>query len=74
MNRRKLITLMGGVAAVWPFSARGQSIKKMPKVGVLWHAGSAEQEAPYFGSLLEGFKNLGYVDGLNIKFEHRFPK
>ena len=40
---------------------------------VLWHAGSAEQEAPYFGSLLEGFKNLGYVDGLNIKFEHRFP-
>jgi putative tryptophan/tyrosine transport system substrate-binding protein len=73
MNRRKLITLMGGVAAVWPFSARGQSIKKMPKVGVLWHAGSAEQEAPYFGSLLEGFKNLGYVDGLNIAFEHRFP-
>jgi putative tryptophan/tyrosine transport system substrate-binding protein len=73
MNRRKLITLIGGMAAVWPFSARGQSIKKMPKVGVLWHAGSAEQETPYFGSLLEGFKNLGYVDGLNIRFEHRFP-
>jgi putative ABC transport system substrate-binding protein len=64
---------MGSLAAVWPFSARGQSIKKIPKVGVLWHAGSAEQEAPYFGSLLEGFKNPGYVDGLNIKFEHRFP-
>jgi putative ABC transport system substrate-binding protein len=73
MNRRKLITLMGGVAAVWPFSVHGQSIKKVPKIGVLWHAGSAEQEAPYFGSLLEGFKNLGYVDGLNIRFEHRFP-
>jgi putative ABC transport system substrate-binding protein len=73
MNRRKLITLMGSLAAVWPLSVRGQSIKKIPKVGVLWHAGSAEQEAPFFGSLLEGFKNLGYVDGLNIKFEHRFP-
>jgi putative ABC transport system substrate-binding protein len=73
MNRRKLITLIGGGAAVWPFSVYGQSIKKIPKIGVLWHAGSAEQEAPYFGSLLEGFKNLGYVDGLNIRLEHRFP-
>jgi len=29
-----------------------------------WYAGGAEQEAPYF---------LGYVEGRNIKFEHRFP-
>ena len=73
MHRRKFIALAGGVAAAWPLSARGQSTKKMPKIGVLWHAGNAEQEAPYFGSLLEGFKNLGYVDGTNIRFEHRFP-
>jgi putative tryptophan/tyrosine transport system substrate-binding protein len=73
MNRRKFIVLVGSVAAVWPLVALGQSTKRMPKVGVLWHAGSAEQEAPYFGSLLQGFKNLGYVDGINIKFEHRFP-
>jgi putative tryptophan/tyrosine transport system substrate-binding protein len=73
MRRRDFITLIGGVAAAWPLAARGQRSKKMPKVGVLWHAGSAEQEAPYFGSLLEGFKNLGYVEGRNIQFEHRFP-
>jgi putative tryptophan/tyrosine transport system substrate-binding protein len=73
MRRRKFITLIGGVAATWPLAARGQPAKKMPKVGVLWHAGSAEQETPFFGSLLEGFKSLGYVDGQNIKFVHRFP-
>jgi putative ABC transport system substrate-binding protein len=73
MKRRKFIALIGGVAAAWPLAARGQPTKKMPKVGVLWHAGSAEQEAPYFGSLLEGFKSLGYVEGRNIRFEHRFP-
>jgi putative tryptophan/tyrosine transport system substrate-binding protein len=72
MRRRKFITL-GGLAAAWPLAALGQPTKKMPKVGVLWHAGSADQESPYFGSLLEGFKSLGYVDGRNIKFEHRFP-
>ncbi len=73
MRRRKFITLIGGLAAAWTLAALGQPTKKMPKVGVLWHAGSADQEAPYFGSLLEGFKSLGYVDGRNIKFEHRFP-
>jgi hypothetical protein len=56
MRRRKFITLIGGLAAAWPLAALGQPTKKMPKVGVLWHAGSADQEAPYFGSLLEGSK------------------
>ena len=38
-----------------------------------WHGGSPEQEQPYFGALLEGFKKLGYVEGKNIRLEHRFP-
>jgi putative ABC transport system substrate-binding protein len=45
MRRREFITLIGGVAAAWPLAARGQPTKRIPKVGVLWHAGSAEQEA-----------------------------
>src|SRR5258708_40158452 len=67
------MAVVGSVGVAWPLSARGQSTKKIPKVGVLWHAGSVEQETPFFGSLLEGFKSLGYVDGQNIKFVHRFP-
>jgi putative ABC transport system substrate-binding protein len=73
VQRRDFITLLGGVAAAWPIAAYAQPTKKVPKVGVLWHAGSAEEEAPFFGSLLDGFKSLGYVDGQNIKFVHRFP-
>jgi ABC-type uncharacterized transport system substrate-binding protein len=46
---------------------------KLPRVGVLWHAGSAEEERIPLGALIEGFKMLGYVDGRNIVFEHRFP-
>src|SRR5262249_47785589 len=42
-------------------------------VGYLWHAGDAKEEHPYFEALLEGFANLGYIDGRNIKLEHRFP-
>jgi putative tryptophan/tyrosine transport system substrate-binding protein len=73
MRRREFMTLLGSAAASLPFSARAQQSTKMPTVGVLWHAGSAEEEATFFGPLLEGFKNLGYVDGENIRLEHRFP-
>lgn len=45
----------------------------MPRVGVLWHAGSAEEEAIYLGALLDGFKAIGYVEGRTIALEHRFP-
>jgi putative ABC transport system substrate-binding protein len=40
---------------------------------VLWHAGSAEEEKIPLGGLVEGLRNLGYVDGKNIILEHRFP-
>jgi putative ABC transport system substrate-binding protein len=72
LRRRQFITLLGGAAA-WPLAARAQQAGKIPTVGYLWHAGSPQEEVPYFGALLEGFARLGYVDGRNIKLEHRFP-
>src|SRR4030095_7289796 len=72
ISRRKLI-----VGAVATFSAssfaHAQQPRKISRIGVLWHAGSAEEESPYFGSLIEGFRNVGYIEGRNIALEHRFP-
>jgi ABC-type uncharacterized transport system substrate-binding protein len=73
MNRRVFITLVGGTALAWPLAARAQEIEKISKVGVLWRAGSAEQEGSSFKSLVKGFTDLGYVEGRNIVLEHRFP-
>jgi ABC-type uncharacterized transport system substrate-binding protein len=62
---------VGSLSKVLPVSA--QQGGTSPKIGVLWHAGSAEEEKVPLGGLVEGFRNLGYVDGKNIVLEHRFP-
>jgi putative tryptophan/tyrosine transport system substrate-binding protein len=74
MKRRQFITLIGGAAAAWPLAARAQqSSNKIPVVGVLWHAGSAEEEDVYLSVLVKAFNDLGYVEGKNIHLDHRFP-
>jgi putative ABC transport system substrate-binding protein len=73
MTRRDFIMLFGGAAAAWPFAARAQQPEKIPRIGVLWHAGSAEAEGSNFRSLVKGLSDLDYVEGRSIKLEHRFP-
>ena len=72
MRRREFITLLGGAAATWPVAGHAQQPKTYT-VGVLWHAGSAEEEGAYFTALVGAFSKLGQVNGRNIKLEHRFP-
>jgi len=73
MKRRELITLLGSTAAIWPLTAYPQSARKIPLVGYLWHAASAGEEQPYYGAILDGFTQLGYVEGRTIELVHRFP-
>jgi putative tryptophan/tyrosine transport system substrate-binding protein len=73
MRRRHFITLLGGAAAAWPFASRAQQRKAIPRVGVLWHAADAEEEAEYLGVLTKAFHDLGYFEGKTIELDHRFP-
>jgi putative ABC transport system substrate-binding protein len=73
MQRRRFMTLFGAAAFAWPVASRAQQSKKIPRVGVLWHAGSAEEEEVYLTALRQGFSNLGYVEGKNLQLENRFP-
>jgi putative tryptophan/tyrosine transport system substrate-binding protein len=74
MRRRQFITLIGGAAAAWPLATRAQqSSNKIPLVGVLWHAASAEEEDVYLSPLRKAFTDLGYIEGKNIILDNRFP-
>ncbi len=44
--------------------------KRVWKVGILWHAANLEEEAVMFGPLSQGLRELGYVEGRNLVFEH----
>jgi putative tryptophan/tyrosine transport system substrate-binding protein len=73
LRRREFVTLLAGAAAAWPVAAQAQELRRIPRIGVLWHAANAEEEGPLFKGLIDGFKTLGYIEGRNIKLEHRFP-
>jgi ABC-type uncharacterized transport system substrate-binding protein len=69
MKRREFITLLCGAATTWPIAARALQV---PKIGLLWHAGSEREEAVNLGAVRQGFKDLGYVEDQNIKLINTF--
>lgn len=71
MRRREFLSLIGGAILYRSRVARGQT-GRIPSVGVLWHAASAEAQGVYYTALVEGFRDLGYMDGRTIALEHRF--
>lgn len=72
MKRREFLTLAVGAAAA-PHLARAQQGRKVARIGVLWHAGSAQEEEVFLKPLVEGMARLGHVEGKNVVYEHRFP-
>jgi putative ABC transport system substrate-binding protein len=73
MRRRAFFSVLAGAAAARILPALAQQSKNIPTVGVLWHAGSAEEEDVYLRVLVKAFEDLGYVEGKNIHLDHRFP-
>jgi putative tryptophan/tyrosine transport system substrate-binding protein len=70
MRRREFITLLGSAAAAIPLTGRAQR-SATAVVGIL------SPEGPKTGNvngLIEGLRELGYVEGRNIRFEYRWAE
>ena len=71
MKRRTFITLLGGAAA-WPLAARAQQAERMRRVGVLIPGASDDPVSQArLAAFLEGLRQLGWVDGRNVRIETR---
>jgi outer membrane protein TolC len=73
MRRREFITLLGGVAATWPLTARAQEPRRV--IGVLSALGFpgffADVQMPAFS---QGLKEEGFAEGKNIAIEVRLAE
>jgi putative ABC transport system substrate-binding protein len=72
MKRRAFLGFICGATAALSRLAHAQT-GKTPRIGVLWHAGSAAEEGAYYTALHQDFRDLGYVEGRNVHFDDRFP-
>src|SRR5207302_5713900 len=69
MNRREIITLIGGAAA-WPLAARAQG-PTMPVIGFL-RSTSLAVSTPMVTGFRQGLATVGFTEGQNVAIEYRY--
>ena len=73
MRRRDFVTLIGGVAAAWPLTARAQQPEQMRRIGVLMSVAADDPEGKArFKAFQQGLQQLGWIDGRNVRIETRW--
>jgi putative ABC transport system substrate-binding protein len=73
MKRREFITLVGGAVAGWPLATRAQQVTKLPIVGFMG-AATASVGSPWLAALVQGLRDLGWVDGNNVAIDVRWAE
>src|SRR2546430_306240 len=68
IERRKFLATLGSAAAAWPLAARAQQ-PKVPTIGALVIGNISPEE--FWREFRQGLRDLGYVEGQNIRFEFR---
>jgi putative tryptophan/tyrosine transport system substrate-binding protein len=72
MNRRELITGLGGAAA-WSLAARAQQPERVRRIGVLMNVAAADPEGQaQVAAFLQALQQLGWSEGRNVRIDTRW--
>jgi len=70
---REFITLLGGAAVGWPFSARAQQSERIRRIGVLmWGDENDPGQKALLSAFIQGLSELGWTDGRNVRMDLRW--
>jgi putative ABC transport system substrate-binding protein len=72
MSKRLVSAAAVMVGLATPCGSWSQDARKVWRVGILWHASTLEQEEAFFRPFAEGMRELGYVEGRNVFYDHTF--
>ena len=71
MNRRDFITLLGGAAAAWPLTARGQQAGATRRIGALIAFAKDDPDTEErLAAFRQGLAKRGWVEGRNIHIDY----
>jgi putative ABC transport system substrate-binding protein len=72
MRRREFITLLGGVAAIWPVAASAQqALKRRPTIGFLGTNTPSAQER-WTVAFVQRLQELGWIEGQTVEIQYRW--
>jgi putative ABC transport system substrate-binding protein len=73
LQRRQFIALIGGAAASWPVTSKGQQQGRTANVAVFSYSKESDPEAKsYNETWLKRLAELGWLEGRNLKIVYRY--
>jgi putative tryptophan/tyrosine transport system substrate-binding protein len=72
MKRRDFITLLGGVVAAWPVTARAQQAGNLPTIGFL--GADPAVWAPWRDAFVQRLRDLGWIENRTVAIEYRWSQ
>jgi putative ABC transport system substrate-binding protein len=71
IGRREFITLLGGVAAVWPIAARAAKGEKLPTIGFLGQS-TRSAASEWIAAFVQRLHETGWIEGRTVSIEYRW--
>jgi putative ABC transport system substrate-binding protein len=73
MRRRQFILIFGGAAVAWPLASRAQQGGRVRTIGVLATGAVDDPEVKArIAAFRQGLRQLGWVDGSNMRIDYRY--